>query len=243
MSIAEKFEVIADEVYDKGKANESIAWIDAITHQGKRTEWSNVGVFGYTDFSDFEFAKPLVIKGNPSSLFRAYRGAKLPRQQDIDLREATTVYRTFSYLSEAYNAAKYIPDYGIPAVDKYDQAYDNSTAIETIEIIRCHENTTFTSNTFTNCTNLKTVTFEGTIGTNISFSTCKSLTVESLKNIITHLKDYSGTGDANDHTYTITLTTSAFNNLEAEGATAQYNGVACTWAELIDNKKWNLVKA
>jgi hypothetical protein len=40
----------------------------------------------------------------------------------------------------------------------------------------------------------------------------------------------------------VTFKTSAFNVLESEGSTAEYNGEACTWAELIDNKKWNLVK-
>ena len=62
-----------------------------------------------------------------------------------------------------------------------------------------------------------------------------------MKNIIEHLKDYNGT--TNEYKYTVTFKTSAFNVLEAEGATAEYNGTACTWAELIDNLKWNLVKA
>lgn len=232
MSIAEKFETIADAVYGKGKANESIAWIDAITHHGKRTEWSNVGVFGYTDFSDVEFAKPLVIKGNPSSLFRAYRGAKLPRQQDIDLREVTTVYRTFSYLSEAYNAAKYIPDYGIPAVDKYDQSYDNSTAIETIEIIRCHENTTFTSNAFTNCVNLKNVTFEGIIGTSINLS-WSPLSVESMKNVIAHLKDYSEDADSIGKN-TLAFSDDSWESLEASGAAPDGD----TWENYVIKLGW-----
>ena len=61
-----------------------------------------------------------------------------------------------------------------------------------------------------------------------------------MKNIITCLKDYTG---SSEYTYTVTFKTSAFNVLESEGATAEYNGIACTWAELIDNKKWNLVKA
>jgi hypothetical protein len=87
---------------------------------------------------------------------------------------------------------------------------------------------------------LTNVTFEGVIGRNINFS-ASPLSVESMKSVITHLKDCSGT--TSEYTYTVTFKSSAFSVLEAEGATAEYNGVACTWAELIDNKKWNLVKA
>lgn len=93
---------------------------------------------------------------------------------------------------------------------------------------------------FSGCTSLANIEFEGTIQTNASFSVCP-LTVASLKSIITHLKDYSGT--TSEYTYTVTFKTSAFAELEAEGATAEYNGTPCTWAELIGFLKWNLVKA
>lgn len=95
-------------------------------------------------------------------------------------------------------------------------------------------------NMFGNCTKLANITFEGVIDKSISFS-LSPLTAESMKSIITCLKDYSGTDD--EFTYTVTFKSSAFEALEAEGATAEYDGVTCTWAELIDNKKWNLVKA
>lgn len=92
---------------------------------------------------------------------------------------------------------------------------------------------------FYNCTNLKTITFAGVIDKSISFSD-SPLSVVSMKSIISCLKDYSGTDG--EYSYTVTFKTSAFNVLESEGSTAEYNGEACTWAELIDNKKWNLVK-
>lgn len=93
---------------------------------------------------------------------------------------------------------------------------------------------------FGNCTALENIVFEGVIDKSISFSACP-LSVESIKSIIYCLKDYTGT--TSEHTYTVTFKTSAFNALEAEEITAEYNGEACTWAELIDNKKWNLTLA
>lgn len=88
--------------------------------------------------------------------------------------------------------------------------------------------------------NLENVTISGTIGKSWNMGD-SPLTAESLKSMISCLKDYTGT--ESEYSYTLTLKTSAFEALEAEGATAEYNGVACTWAELIDNKKWNLTLA
>ncbi len=113
------------------------------------------------------------------------------------------------------------------------------TSLVTIEKIIAVEGNLW-GNSFTRCSKLENIVFEGVIGNTISFSD-SPLTVESLKSIITHLKDYTAT--TSEHTYTVTFKASAFEVLEAEGATAEYNGEACTWAELIDNLKWNLVKA
>ena len=94
---------------------------------------------------------------------------------------------------------------------------------------------------FSNCTKLKNVTTEGELVKSVNAGACP-LTVISLKSIITALKDFTE-DTTNRYKYTVTFLTSAFEELEAEGSTAEYNGVACTWAELVDNKKWNLVKA
>lgn len=92
---------------------------------------------------------------------------------------------------------------------------------------------------FTNATALKNISITGTIGTNFKISWCP-LSVASIKSIITALKDYTGISEYN---YTLTVKKFAFETLEAEGTTAEYNGEACSWAELIDNKKWNLTLA
>jgi hypothetical protein len=92
---------------------------------------------------------------------------------------------------------------------------------------------------FLGASKLRDLIMTGVLAKSISFSNCP-LYVTSIKSIISCLKDYSGTDG--EYTYTVTFKTSAFNVLESEGSTAEYNGEACTWAELIDNKKWNLVK-
>ena len=93
------------------------------------------------------------------------------------------------------------------------------------------------NNTFTDCAKLQNIVIEGVIGQNISFSSCP-LTVESMRSIITHLKDYSGT--TNEFANTVTFKKDCITSLEAEGATSP-NGNK--WTEYIDDLKWNLVSA
>ena len=134
---------------------------------------------------------------------------------------------------------KVIEDIGLPA-GYYYRTFQGDALLHTIEVLRSRETTVYTSNAFERCQALKNITFEGVIGRNISFSS-SPLSGESMKSVITHLKDYLGT--TSEYTYTVTFKTSAFEALEAEGATAEYNGTPCTWAELIGFLKWNLVKA
>ncbi len=102
------------------------------------------------------------------------------------------------------------------------------------------EATDVSSDPFYQATALTDITLTGVLAKSLSFA-YSPLNVVSMKSIISCLKDYNGT--TSEHTYTITFKSSAFAKLEAEGATAEYNGVACTWRELIDNKKWNLTLA
>ena len=123
-----------------------------------------------------------------------------------------------------------------------DRTFLSAKHLKSIELIKLGDNRTSDFNaTFNGCSVLEEIRFDGVIPNSIDFSPCP-LSVASLKNIIEHLKDYAE-NTANHYKYTVTFKTSAFDVLEAEGATAEYNGVACTWVELIDNKKWNLVKA
>ena len=123
----------------------------------------------------------------------------------------------------------------------FDRVFSGDTSLVTIDkiILPPEGKVTSYNAPFQDCTKLKNITFEGVIDVSISFSN-SPLTVKSLKNIISCLKDF--TGDS-EYAYTLTVKSSAFSVLEEEGATAEYEGAACTWAELIDNKKWNFILA
>ena len=113
----------------------------------------------------------------------------------------------------------------------------NCKSLVTIDKIICSSegNQNFTQ-TFNACTSLKNIVFEGTIGKNISFLN-SPLTVNSLKSIISCLKDYSA---ESPFTCTLTLKDSCKMSLEADTETVEFNGESYTYFELITAKGWNL---
>jgi hypothetical protein len=175
-------------------------------------------------------------------MFQECSNLKKIEAQYFDFSKITRLSQTSNAESnrqifQRCTALEEIEDIGMPA-GMYYFTFSECSLLHTIAIVRVKQTTTYTG-AFGYCPSLTDVTFEGVIGTNISFS-ASPLSVASLKSIISCLYDYSG---GTEYGTTLTLKASAFAELEAEGATAEYNGVACTWAELIDNKKWNLVKA
>lgn len=88
--------------------------------------------------------------------------------------------------------------------------------------------------TFAGCYELREIRFEGVIGNDISFKDSPLLTLDSLKSIINHLKDYSGTDK--EFTCKLTLASASKTLLENEGATAP-NGL--TWLGYIQSLGWN----
>lgn len=92
-------------------------------------------------------------------------------------------------------------------------------------------------NSFGVCDKLTTIeNIVGEIMPNIDFRSCP-LDIPTLKLVIIHLKDYSGT--SSEYTHTVTFNATAFAALEAEGATSPHGN---KWAEYIDDLKWKLTK-
>lgn len=91
------------------------------------------------------------------------------------------------------------------------------------------------SDYFSYAYSLEEVEIEGSIaGGSLNIKNSPKLTLDSLKSILTALKDYSGT--TNEYSYTVTLRSENWAVLEADGATAP-NGM--TWVEYISAKGWN----
>ena len=229
-----------NEVYEAGKKAEYDEFWDVILDNGKRSEFSSA--FAYWKCEYLRPTQKVKAGGLISQMFRNNPLLRKVEREYFDLSNATTSETSSSggnyFMFSDCPELEEIEDIGLKSA-YYHTTFADCPKLKRIAVVRSTEDTMFNS-TFRRNTSLKEIEIEGVIGKNISFS-FSPLTVESMKSIITHLKDYSGT--TSEYTYTVTFKTSAFEELEAEGTTAEYNGTPCTWAELIGFLKWNLVKA
>lgn len=101
-----------------------------------------------------------------------------------------------------------------------------SSLAVTIDKIIVNETCTW-SNSFTNAKNLANITVEGILGQDINFS-WSPLSVESMKSVITHLKNYAGTADAGKKT--VKFTDACWTALEADSVAPDGN----TWRDYVE---------
>lgn len=248
MDIAEKTLQLKqdfDEVYEAGKKAEYDAFWDAYQSNGNRTDYKYA--FAYQGWKKGNFKPKYDIK--PTGANGAYmfsNGADSSKYDLANALEEQGVVLDFSGLTSSANEFYLSRFTNLPILDfsgctSMANTFDYYIGTE-IKLILSESGETTFSSVVRRCSSLTTFAVEsGVIGRSISFSDSTKLSVASIKNIAEHLKDYSGTDK--EYAYTLTLDSGAFAVVEAEGATAEYNGVACTWSEYIDNKKWNLTLA
>ena len=228
-----------DSVYDAGKKAENDRFWDDITNNGTRTSYQ----YGFARWGN-EYIRPNIQIRISERLNYQHMFYECPNLKKVEAEyfyfnlpsSVSQTERDYGHRSlfDGCSKLEEVEDLNLRAAIYYRTWY-GCVSLRKIAVIRSLKETVYT-NPFANCTSLTDVTFEGFIGTNISFS-ASPLSVASLKSLISCLYDYSG---GTEYGTTLTLKASAFAELEAEGATAEYNGLPCTWAEYIDNKKWNL---
>lgn len=89
------------------------------------------------------------------------------------------------------------------------------------------------TNSFVACSKLENITIDGSITGNFTISDAP-LTVDSMKSIITHLKDYSGT--SKEFSYSVKFSSACWTTLEAD-STAPDGG---TWNNYVQALGWNV---
>lgn len=224
-----------NEVYEAGKKSEYDKFWDSCQDNGKR--WNYEMAFAGQNWKPDNF-KPKYPMKPRNALRMFYRSSYLTcditEVADIDFSDAPSLEQTFQNFMGTR-----IGVLDIRKASSITNMVANCSNLVKIDKIIVDESLP-SALSFASDSKLENVIIEGEIVKNVSAGACP-LTVESLKSIITALKDNTGT--AEEYQYTVTFKAYAFEILEAEGTTAEYNGSPCTWAELIDNKKWNLVKA
>lgn len=246
MNIAENLEIIAEnvpKVYEAGKKSEYDSFWDAYQRNGAAMDCRYLFA-GYGWRKETLLPKYDIKPTRCTSMFAMHNSGLEPYDLAEHL-EKLGVSIDFSKITEtAERCFYYATVTRLPAINNTKQNFLQTVAYckaETIDkFIVSNTIAQSFDRVFVGCENLKNILFEGVVRKSIGFPD-SPLSVASLKSIIPCLKDCAGTNT--EYTYTLTVKSSAFSALEAEGATAEYNGVACTWAELIDNKKWNLTLA
>jgi hypothetical protein len=234
MSIAENFEIIADAVYDKGRQDEWSKFWDVYQRNGNRTNYGEA--FGaYSDqgqsYWDDTIYRPKYDM-HISSLDRAYRGSKITDLKAI--HESTGVEFDTSnctkwHFAFAVSELTHLPVLScISATDIYYSFY-GANKLHTIDkIILNDKGNTLFSSTFNGCTQFQNIAFEGAIGNSISFSSCSLLSTASIVNIFEHL--------VNSSAVTLTLKTTAKENMSFPYTSPQTNVTYNSWDELVATK-------
>lgn len=248
MNIAEKETVISannveiaknvSKVYEAGKKSEYDAFWDGIQNSGNRERYE----YAFVDW-DVEYIRPkykVVPNSSSRNLNLFYNNSKLKKIESkyFDFSNhrpniAAGVNGNYLTFANCPNLEE-IEDVGINGGGYYS-TYSSNQKLKKIAVMRCVEGGAY-SEPFRGCESLTDIIIEGVISTNFPIRQ-SPLTVESLKSIITHLKDYSGTDK--EYTYTVTFKATAFAELEAEGTTSPHGN---TWAKYIDDLKWKLTK-
>ena len=237
MDIAERIlqlKEALDNVYEAGKKERNTKWWDTYLAPMRAGRPSNYAFAGPSwNVNTFYPTQDIVPLENAANMFNRFSwNANVSiidlaqRLEDcgviLDISNPSTIQGMFSYAfitrvpSLNCNSTRY--------TSLADLFYSAKYLVTIDELIIRDDGANTFSSAFTGCTALKNITFTGVIGRTISFADCP-LSVESLKNIISCLKDYTG---SSEYSYTITLKSSAFSALESQ------------WAEMIDDKKWNL---
>lgn len=173
----------------------------------------------------------------------------------LDTSQAQNVASIF----QSANKCKRFPSLDLrSATVAITNLYHSCWSAETIGtiILKDDGSQVMNENCFYDTPKLKNISFEGTIGNGLKLSWSPLLTVASLKSIIKHLKDYSGTDK--EFAYTLTVKSSAWETLDESGYTDEdydwfysmwyldrdfIDESYSSWADIVGLLAWNLVLA
>lgn len=262
MSVNEKMTAIADNIRDKTGGIQALSLddmassINEVYEAGKKSEyddfWDNANLdkvsqcsFSGPCWNDNNFKPPRdIVWGKESAQWSFARNnitnlkACLERQNvKLDLSKAVS----FSYIFNGSPTTQ-LPELNFTGASALTNIGGSMNKLVSVDKIILPDeyapNSTGAIQMFPHSSKLQHLTIEGPILYSWALSV-SPLSVESLKSIITHLKDYSEDSEKH-YEYTVTFLAATFETLETEGGTSP-NGN--TWSEYIDDLKWNLVKA
>jgi hypothetical protein len=229
-----------NEVYDKGRNDEWSDFWDAFQDYGKRTNYYYAFYSESTRaWNDKNFKPKYDIKPTNMSRFMRYSGItnleEILEKQGVVLDTSKATNMMLAFADMVYLEV-------LPSIDVSSATDSNGSAnifnydgkLHTIRKLTVAENINM-SNSFISCGSLKNIIIDGVLGRNANFS-YSPLTVDSVKSIIIHLKNYAGTENAGK--YTLTLSDVSKTAMSELGAIPEFNNK--TYDAYITDIGWNL---
>ena len=237
MSIAEKLVTIAENqqnVFDAGKKSEYDEFWDLFQDKGNRTEYSNAFWRGFTNVN----FKPKYSM-SPTVAANMFWGARIKGDLEqilkdcgvtLDFSKATDIRYLFSQCQFTVVPELDFTGCNTSSTANYSSVFGWNNAIETIrKVILPNDGSMGFNYWFSSATNLKNITFEGTIGKTISFQNSTKLSKASIENIVSCLSE-TATGQ------TLTFSKTAVNSAFATSTGAADGSTSAEWIALITPK-------
>jgi hypothetical protein len=247
MSVADKLKTIAEnvqKVYEAGKQAQYDDFWDGFQENGNRVNYQ----YGFATWGDQAFyPKYDIVLGtgyNGAYAFFDNRCADLAKRLEdcnviLDTSKCGDIYQMFAF----YRGTR-IPRIDCSSSMNYDRGaqylFSNADNLETVDALVLQENTKL-DYIFNNCTTLKSITIEGTIGQNLDMKTCTVLDKTSIISIINAL---SSTTSGKTVTLSLHAVDKAFEYYPAgyESELPPMNGSdSAEWKEWIGTKtNWTI---
>ncbi len=245
MTTGEKFEKVADAVYDKGRTDEWSDFWDALQNNGNRVNYDYVfySAISQPVWTD-ETLRPKHSM-QPTTANRAFRYSRITSlkalfdDRGIELDFSKSTHCGFLFANSSVTEVGTIDLSSVTAVDNSTGIFSYCQRLERVALFRPSPNfTAGYGNAFAYCEKLKHITIEGSLIKTVSFSS-SPLTVESMKSIITHLANYAGT--ENEGTQRLTFSETCWEELEASGKPFD-DGLTTdetmTWEDYVGSLGW-----
>jgi hypothetical protein len=237
MSIREKLEVITDRVYEKGKRDEWSDFWDSMSDAqfGEDT-------FSGASWNDTTFRPKFdIVLKKGSKATNSFKSTNITNLKRIlsecgvalDFSGAMDVTYVF-YLSPKLTELPELNFTGVKQATRLTNAMSYCSSLTSIDkIILSNDYTATNGNVimFQNCPLLTDVVFEGTIAFSFDVSGAP-LSPDSMKSIISCLKDYSGTSNAMK--YTLTFNSDCWSRLNASELPDGFNA----WQVYVNSLGW-----
>lgn len=218
-SIAEKFEVIADRVYEAGQKSEYDRFWDNIQQNGNRTHYESA--FRNWECEEINPKYPLTT----STANGVFSSNKLLKSCPPIIPTTDTIiyYSCFNACNSLVEINFDIRPSNLSTA--LTATFNGCFSLTTIKNIVSTDDVKYQSTTFSNCNSLKNISFEGVIGTSINFQ-WSPLSRASFENIIEHL---SPTVTGQSVTFKKSAVDAAFETSEG----ANDGSTSTEWIDLI----------